>query len=149
MNSIVGSTDIYQTILDFAGIEYRGNLPDRSLKLFTTGENFESGKEYALSEIYEDSLYAQNILKFKRDLFSLRNSKNTLITSSKGDSELYNRRNDPEENLNIISSEKEKAEKLKALLDKKINIQKTVIPGSRPKLDSEMQEKLKALGYIK
>jgi len=113
-------TDIFPTILDIVGIDWNGKeqlqgcslLEDRGQdgSTFTIAEYAPGGGLNPLANKQFD------IAKYSNRLKSVRTDEFKYIWSSDGHDELYNIRLDPGELNNLVETEPEKAEELKALL---------------------------------
>ena len=161
----VESIDITPTILEILGMPRGEEMQGRSLVPLALGGNDSIGEDYTGEEgEYNDTgsdtdIYAYSQLSNK--IYSIRTNQWKYIYNPEGikpcrkvgrfdieKEELYNIKDDPKETKNLISSEKEVAERLRSqLLRWKEDVRRNETAVRRP-VDKETEEMLKALGYV-
>jgi arylsulfatase A-like enzyme/Tfp pilus assembly protein PilF len=135
IKSAVRSVDLFPTILDIMGINYK-NSDGKSLVEVI---NNPGGKDDTWN--YSETLFP---LDYKwSPLYSIRTKEWKLIDAPKP--ELYNLIKDPDEKDNIFDAYPKKANELKSLLESVKSNEKSAAASY---IDKETREKLQALGYV-
>lgn len=141
VKGVVRSIDIAPTILDVAGISKFKGMEGVSLLSLLSGKN-QDLKLTAFSE-------TGNLMGWSRK--SLRSKRWKLISDdSASEVELYDLQNDPYETHNLVAEEFELVGDLLKLMN---NFQKSLIvedyySEEKVRIDEEMRERLRSLGYI-
>lgn len=127
----VSVLDIFPTILDLL------NYKDSALKLDLKGKSIFLKRD-------------KNEIQFSEypSRYSIIENNWRLFLNKDGNYELYNIKTDPQELNNLISIEKEQFALLKQKLDEYLRRSSYQNKPTKPILDSQSEEKLKALGYV-
>lgn len=134
INHQVRLIDILPTILHILHIRWNKNKQIEGVSFLPLVL-----RNYKFPELYAFSVFGNQK--------SIRTCEWKLISSDKG-YELYNLRKDPKELTNLVNTEKEQFEFLKAKLEEWMNRPKPEIKPLKKPLDEETKEKLKSLGYL-
>ncbi len=118
-------TDLFPTILDIVGIDGNGEEQIQGHSLVEDGQKvgstFAIAEYVSLLEVDCDRNPQFDVSKYCRRLKTVRSNEFKYIWSSDGRDELYNISHDPGELNNLIETEPEKAEELKAVLQEWLN----------------------------
>ncbi len=130
--------DIAPTVIDFLGIENSQNFQGESLLPYV------SGRKKRDLPFYMETVYPKESFNWA-ELKGVVDGEWKYVFAPK--EELYNIREDPHESKNLFEIEKERAEQLKALMER---MEKEFISGISGKrvLSREDEERLRSLGYI-
>lgn len=140
-SAVVSLIDVMPTILEMAGIPCPSQVQGQSLvPLFF--KDRKPGERFVYSETYYPRFhYGWSELK------GIQDERFKLILAPKV--ELYDLKNDPEEENNLASSHREELEKLKNLAEKLIReSSQNAFELDYRHMDEETRQKLTALGYI-
>lgn len=134
----VRTIDTMPTIFDFLKIEKSEKIQGESLLSYINGRKMKD------LPFYMETVYPKESFNWS-ELKGVVNGEWKYIFAPK--EELYNIRKDPHENENLFEGEKEKAERLKTLME---SMEKEFISGISGKrvLSREDEERLRSLGYI-
>ncbi|RMF94771.1 MAG: tetratricopeptide repeat protein [Candidatus Schekmanbacteria bacterium] len=131
--------DIFPTVLELMGIDYKGETDGVSVAGFFEGKEVDENPSYCEAEIPK-SFYWNALKGIRFDGWKYIFGKNK---------ELYNLKDDPSERINLIEKESSKAKQLFTILKRIVANKRTFKKESNIKpLDEETIEKLKALGYF-
>jgi arylsulfatase A-like enzyme len=154
-SNLVSTIDIFPTILDASNIGKPDDIQGESLYPFDSRQIHkfvcaEHGQEQDF--LLRTQRIPQHMLpelkKVDLGYKSIRDNRFKYIISSNGKEELYNIGHDPFELKNISSTNPEKTKHLKSTLEKTIDIQYFGEIPEKKKIDGEVLERLKALGYL-
>ena len=161
---IVQNIDIFPTMAGILGDEDRLNdqIEGKSL-LSGRGKDRE---DYAVSELLKpfgpDAMpYREELQKYDRRLIAVRSRKYKFIWSSRGDHELYNIANDPNEGNNLFGSrgEADHSDAVRSLIEYSNSwvdrsnvlyekLKDEIETQNAPGVDEDIKSKLKQLGYF-
>jgi arylsulfatase A-like enzyme len=147
--------DIMPTILSLAGVERPPRLPGKDLRLYLDGREephpvcyAESGRKFV----------PENPRRYVEGLAghwtSIRSGRHKLIRIPKPQEksyELYDLANDPGETRNLYQAQNQVAHRLASLLEDWLRsfVEREPAPGApEPRIDEEMAETLRAMGYM-
>ena len=155
----VSTVGVFATILDLAGIEAPPTLQVGSLAPLATGESV-SGGGPILSELHQsrelalDSRSADPQMRSDRRYRLLRERNLKLVTTSRGESFLYDLASDPGETHDLAAERPAEVSAMQARLaqvQQEIGLPDLDAPiaddGEKPELDEATRERLRALGY--
>jgi len=144
---LIETIDVFPTITDYLGIRTSKNLEGESLWSLITSEK----KELQSPEII---LRAQNSFsspdwKWAVNLHAIRIGDYKYIHSVGEHGELYNLKKDPDEQLNLIVEEREKAHALREILQSMVDLSAgtTIRKNNELRSDPRMDALLRSLGY--
>jgi arylsulfatase A-like enzyme len=149
----VESIDIMPTVLELLGISLAHEIDGENLIQIVEEDFHDDDKRYSFSERYfssPDEYDGYSEYKMIR-----KNDWKLLLRSAQSSGalkiELYNLQSDPREKSNLVAEGKEMGKYLFAKLQAWTDIQSRKLylhPGEEVKLNEELVEQLKALGYI-
>jgi len=140
VDSLVGLVDLMPTVLDYLGIPLPEGVEGRSLLPLMRGESATP------REIYAEAYYGRLHYGWS-ELISLREGHHKFIRAPRP--ELYDLREDPEENVNLFDIHPGIAEDLGIRLDEMIARGGRGAGAPQPEeMDPETMERLRSLGYV-
>jgi len=142
VDSLVGLTDVFPTVLDYAGIETPPNLPGRSLRV--------------IDDIPRDRVAVASVVTLGDDrgypMVSIQDDHLKLIRTSGRDGstelELFDLDADPHESKNLHTSQPIIVNYLKARLARQQLLTQVMAVAETVPLDDETIEQLRELGYL-
>lgn len=156
-NSLVQTLDFFPTVLEMLNDDRKADREIQGIPLpplnngetreFTISERFQDLK--GLKESYPD-MDLSHLEKFEKDRkVAIRTKNFKLISSMRGNSELFNISEDPYEKTNLINEREDVAAELnKKLAEWKKSFTPAEISGEEPEFDDDMVKRLKSLGYL-
>jgi arylsulfatase A-like enzyme len=150
----VQTLDVFQTVLDLASISSKPtasyNLFDKDRRDFTVTEYGKPRLPHRRN-LERFGLVSTQIDQFQRGLTALRSDPYKLIVATDGQRELYNWRDDPSEDVNLVSLYPETVARLEKYLDRWRKEHARLQDGemtSEEDINPETEERLRALGYL-
>jgi arylsulfatase A-like enzyme len=138
LTQLVETVDVTRTLLDYLGAEQPAHLEGENLMPLLRGEvDVLSRPEVVL---------ATN----KRQVHAIRLGDHKYIYNTDGNEELYDLREDPDEQRNLVARQPERASVLRAQLESIVDLEgaRAVSEDNRLREDPRMDELLEALGYV-
>ena len=136
-------TDIFPTVLRFAGITPPEGIQGRTLRTLLDKDMF---VRTVLAELDADP--HPRYKAFNRSLRMILQARTKLLEPSAGPPELYDLIQDPGELNNAASGKAEAADQLRRQMNDHFRVFGTMRHQGKGEMDPETREKLKALGYI-
>lgn len=155
--SLVQTLDIFPTVMQILNVNDKSlsqvqgialpPLNGAEIREFTISERFQDLR--GLKESYPE-LDLSHLEKYEKDRKTvIRTKEFKLISSMRGESELYNICEDPHETINLIEKRKDILDGLtERLVHWKNSFSPTEIEEIKPEFDQEAIKRLKALGYL-
>ncbi len=141
----VQTLDIFPTVLDLVGIPVGESVQGTSL---VAGDR---ARPFTIAEMYRPDFdeFSHPLPHLDRRLRAIRTARYKFIWSSDGRHELYDLLSDPDELNNIVGLERATAERLNAMLAEWTQSFEHAHPSAdEPEVTPEVEERLRALGYI-
>lgn len=145
---IVQTVDLTPTVLDLLNIPVPGNIQGRSLVPLLKGE-MEHNFNLAFAEIRPDINWKAQNPKYGIGIRAVIHNEWKYIQSDDGKEELYNLRDDYNENINLMYKEREKADEIRKILNSWSSAVTLNNGEKQEKIDSGRLEQLRSLGYLK
>ena len=142
VDEFVSSVDLMPTVLDAIGAEPARNIQGRSLLAAGTS----SGPLYAESYPKTDRIKWDP--EFRRVERAIFDGHVKYITSTAGKRELYDLLTDPAESTNLYRADDARSQRLHAMLEDWIK-HAEMVANAPVKMNQEMIEKLRSLGYVR
>jgi arylsulfatase A-like enzyme len=138
LSQLVETVDITRTLLDYLGAEQPEHLEGESLMPLVRGEVEALSRPEVVVATSTRSVHGIRVRDYK------------YIYNESGGEELYDLRDDPDEQRNLVDEQHDRARALRAKLESMVDLEdgRSIEEDNRLREDPRMDDLLEALGYI-